>query len=166
MPALSTVEDQRNEFLARREIVCDFEGNVKKLDAIEAVTKEYSLEGKLVIPVRLQNHVGRTSTTGTFFVYEDESLAKKHVEPSVLARIEKLREAAKAKDAEAAKAAEAEAESKEAEPEEKKADAGAEAESKEAGTEDAKPEEKKADAGAEAEKPAEAGSAGPAGESK
>ena len=99
MPTITTTNDVRNEFLSRREIVCDFEGSagtLRKLDAVDAVTKEHSLEGKLVIPVRLQNHVGKSHTTGTFFVYDDESLAKKHIDPSVLARIDKLRDAAKA----------------------------------------------------------------------
>lgn len=99
----------KNEFLSRRELVCDFDGGagiLKKLDAVDAVTKEHSLEGKLVIPIRLQNHVGKTHTTATFFVYEDETLAKKHITASVLARIEKLKEAAKAESEKPAEVAE------------------------------------------------------------
>ena len=105
MLAITTVNDVKNEFLSRREIICDFSGGagiLKKLDAIDAVTKEHSLEGKIVIPIRLQNHVGRSHTTGTFFIYEDETLAKKHINKSFLDRIEKLRtakaEAQKAKE--------------------------------------------------------------------
>ncbi len=103
---MKTVSDVRNEFLSRRELVCDFDrgaGVLKKLDAVDAVVKEHSLEGKTVVPIRLQNHVGKTHTTATFFVYDDESLAKKHITGSVLARIEKLKTAK----AEAAKPADA-----------------------------------------------------------
>jgi len=82
----------KNEFLGRRELVCDFEGAAGRLrrpEAVEAVRAEHGLEGKLVVPVRLQNHVGRTHVTGTFFVYEDEASARAHIDPSIMARIEK-----------------------------------------------------------------------------
>lgn len=108
LPSITTINDVRNEFLSRRELVCDFEGGsgtLKKLDAIKAVIKEHSLEGKVVVPIRIQNHVGKKYATGTFFVYDDEALAKKHIIPAVFKRIEKL-ETAKA---EAEKPAETEA---------------------------------------------------------
>jgi len=87
-----TASDVKNEFLGRRELVCDFEGAAGRLrrpEAVEAVRAEHGLEGKLVVPVRLQNHVGRTHVTGTFFVYEDEASARAHIDPSIMARIEK-----------------------------------------------------------------------------
>jgi len=87
-----TASDVKNEFLGRRELVCDFEGAAGRLrrpEAVEAVRAEHGLEGKLVVPVRLQNHVGRTHVTGTFFVYEDEAAARAHIDPSIMARIEK-----------------------------------------------------------------------------
>lgn len=108
MPTITTVNDVKNEFLSRRELVCDFHGSagtLKKLDAVDAVTKEHSLEGKLVIPVRLQNHVGKTHTTATFFVYDDEALAKKHIPKSILDRIEKLKTAKAESEKAAAEAA-------------------------------------------------------------
>ena len=98
MPSIKTLSDVKNEFLARRELVCDFDdasGRIKRAEAIEAVSKEHGLDGKLIIPVRLQNHVGQTHTTGTFFVYEDEAVAKAHIDPSVMERIEKSKAADK-----------------------------------------------------------------------
>ncbi|MDD9809135.1 MAG: hypothetical protein EB824_01525 [Thaumarchaeota archaeon S15] len=92
MAQVRTVSDVRNEFLGRRELVCDFEdaaGRLRRPEAVEAVRAEHGLEGGLVVPVRLQNHVGRTHVTGTFFVYEDEAAAKAHIDPSIMARIEK-----------------------------------------------------------------------------
>ena len=35
--------------------------------------------------------MGRTTVTGTFYVYEDEGLARKHVNPTVFARLERLK---------------------------------------------------------------------------
>ena len=98
MSVVKTVSDVANTFLARREIVCDFvakSGQLKKLEAIEIVQKELGLGDKVIIPIRLKNHVGKTTVTGTFYVYDDENLAKKHVNPSILARLEKARKALK-----------------------------------------------------------------------
>ena len=62
------------------------------------ITKEYKLDGKIVIPIRLKNHTGRPVITRTFYIYDDEELAKKQVNPTIFARLEKD----KAKPAEAA----------------------------------------------------------------
>ena len=115
MSLIEKLTDTDNSFLSRREIVCDFRGlggKLKKTDAIDMITKEYKLDGKVVIPIRLKNHTGRPVITGTFYIYDDEELAKKQVNPTVFARLEKD----KAKPAEAeAKPAEAEAKPAEAE---------------------------------------------------
>ena len=110
MSMIEKLSDTDNSFLSRREIVCDIRGlggKLKKIDAIDMITKEYKLDGKVVIPIRLKNHTGKAIITGTFYIYDDEELAKKQVNPTVFKRLEK----AKAKPAEAeAKPAEAEAE--------------------------------------------------------
>ena len=64
------------------------------------VTKEFKLDGKVVIPMRLKTHVGMSKVTGIFYVYDDEGLAKKHINPTIFSRLEKT----KAKIAEAEKA--------------------------------------------------------------
>ena len=79
---IQTLNDENNSFLSRREITCDFKGlggKLKKMEAVKMITKEYKLEGKFVIPIKLHNHTGQSKITGVFFVYEDEKLAKKHV---------------------------------------------------------------------------------------
>jgi ribosomal protein S24E len=110
MSIIQTVNDVNNTFLSRREIVCNFTGlggKLKKLEAIDMITKEFKLSGKVVIPMRLQTHVGKPLVTGTFFVYEDEALAKKHINPVIFERLEKSK----------AKLAEAESAATEAQPE-------------------------------------------------
>jgi len=62
-----------------------------------------------------------SKVTGTFYVYEDEGLAKKHINPTIFSRLEKT----KAKIAEAEKAA-ADAAAAEAPAEEAAAEAPAE----------------------------------------
>ncbi len=75
--------------------------------------------------MRLKTHVGMSKVTGTFYVYEDEGLAKKHINPTIFSRLEKT----KAKIAEAEKAeAPAEEEKTEAPAEEEKTEAPAEEE--------------------------------------
>jgi len=113
MSIIETVSDVNNTFLSRRELTCNFAGlagKLKKLEAIDMISKEFNLGKKVIIPIILRGHSGKTTTTGTFFVYDDEVLAKKHVNPTVFSRLEK----AKAKQAEAQKTEE----SAEAKPEE------------------------------------------------
>ena len=101
MSIIETLTDVDNSFLSRRELTCNFAGlggKLKSLEAADMVTKEFKLDGKFVIPMRLKTHVGKSLITGTFYVYEDEGLAKKHVNPTIFSRIEK----SKAKIAEAA----------------------------------------------------------------
>lgn len=139
MSLIETVTDVKNSFLSRRELTCNFTGlggKLKKMEAVDMVTKEFKLDGKVVIPMRLKTHVGKPLVTGIFYVYEDEVLAKKHVNPTIFARLDK----AKAKIAEAA-AEEA-----------KKEEAPAEEASKDA---EVKSDEKPAEEVKKEEKPAE-----------
>lgn len=94
MPIIETVGDIKNPLLSRREVTCNFVGlggKLKKLDAINMITKEFKLDGKMVIPIKLQCQVGKPLVTGTFYVYDDETLAKKHVNPAIFARLEKAK---------------------------------------------------------------------------
>lgn len=94
MSIIEAVSDVNNAFLSRRELTCNFAGlggKLNKLEAIDMITKEFKLDGKVVIPMRLKNHVGKSLITGTFFVYEDENLAKSHVNPTIFKRLEKAK---------------------------------------------------------------------------
>ena len=113
MSMIETLSDENNSFLSRREIVCDFNrlgGKLKKLEAVEMVTKELKLDGKIVIPIKLQNHTGQPKITGTFYVYDDEKLAREHVNPIIFSRLDKAKNPSEEKkdektaDAEPAKA--------------------------------------------------------------
>jgi len=94
MSLIETVSDVNNTFLSRRELTCNFVGlggKLKKLEAIEMISKEFKLDGKIVIPIRLDNHVGKPMITGTFYVYDDEELAKKYVNPVIFSRLNKAK---------------------------------------------------------------------------
>ena len=113
MSMIETLSDENNSFLSRREIICDFKalgGKLKKLEAVEMVTKEFKLDGKIVIQMKLQNHTGQPKITGIFYVYDDEKLAREHVNPTIFARLDKAKSPKeekkdeKAADAEPAKA--------------------------------------------------------------
>ena len=136
MSMIETLSDEKNSFLSRREIICDFKGlggKLKKLEAVEMITKEFKLDGKIVIPMKLQNYTGQPKITGTFYVYDDEKLAREHVNPNIFARLDKAKSPKeekkdeKAADAEPAKAdaepAKADAEPAKADAEPAKADA-------------------------------------------
>jgi len=122
MSIIETITDVNNTFLSRRELTCNFAGlggKLKSLEAADMITKEFKLDGKVVIPMRLRTQVGKSLITGTFYVYDDEGLAKKHINPTIFSRLEKTK----------AKIAESEAAAKEAEApaEETTADATVEA---------------------------------------
>jgi ribosomal protein S24E len=136
MSMIETLSDEKNSFLSRREIICDFNGlggKLKKLEAVEMITKEFKLDGKIVIPMKLQNRTGQPKITGTFYVYDDEKLARKHVSHVIFDRLDKAKNTKeekkddKAADAEPAKAdaepAKADAEPAKADAEPAKADA-------------------------------------------
>ena len=111
MSIIETITDVDNKFLSRRELTCNFAGlggKLKSLEAVDMITKELKLDGKFVIPMRLKTHVGKPLVTGTFYVYDDEGLAKKHVNPTIFSRLAKTK----------AKIAEAETAAKEAATEE------------------------------------------------
>ena len=111
MSIIEMLTDVDNGFLSRRELTCNFAGlggKLKSLEAVDMVTKEFKLDGKFVIPMRLKTHVGKPLVTGTFYVYEDEGLAKKHVNPTIFSRLEKSK--AKVAEAQAAEASKKEEE--------------------------------------------------------
>jgi len=139
MSIIETTTDVENSFLSRRELTCNFAGlggKLKTLEAVDMITKEFKLDGKVVIPMRLKTHVGKPLITGTFYVYDDEGLAKKHINPTIFSRLEKT----KAKIAEADAAAK-EATTEEAPTEETPAE-GSEVKADDAPKEETKPEEK------------------------
>ena len=127
MSMIETLSDEKNSFLSRREIICDFKGlggKLKKLEAVEMVTKEFKLDGKIVIPMKLQNRTGQPKITGTFYVYDDEKLAREHVNPTIFARLDKAKSPKEEKkDEKAADAKPAKADEKAADAKPAKADA-------------------------------------------
>ena len=139
MSMIETLSDENNSFLSRREIICDFKGlggKLKKLEAIEMITKEFKLDGKIVIPIKLQNYTGQPKITGTFYVYDDEKLAKEHISPIIFERLEKAKNPVEEKNDAKAEKADAPADKPDAKAE--KADAPAD-------KPDAKAEENKSD---------------------
>lgn len=109
MSMIEVTRDVKNPLLSRREISCTFKGlagKLKRMEAAEMISKQFNLEGKLVIPINLRNDTGRPLLSGTFYVYEDEKLAREHLNAAVFKRLEKAK-AAPAKEGEAAAPAEA-----------------------------------------------------------
>lgn len=127
MSIIETVSDVNNTFLSRRELTCNFAGlggKLKKIEAMDMISKEFKLDGKIIIPIKLKNHVGKSLVTGTFYVYDDEKLAKKHVNPVIFTRLEKDAKSSEGKTSEI-KAGETVEEKKENEPtKEVKSEAG------------------------------------------
>ncbi|PBO84722.1 MAG: hypothetical protein COA77_08060 [Thaumarchaeota archaeon] len=138
MSMIETVTDVNNSFLSRRELTCNFAGlggKLKKMEAVDMVTKEFKLDGKVVIPMGLKTHVGKPLVTGIFYVYEDEALAKKHINPTIFARLDKVKAKMEEAAAEEAKKEDAPAKEESKDVETKAEDKPAKEESKEGKTE-------------------------------
>ena len=109
MSMIETVSDIENSFLSRREITCNFQGlggKLKRKEAVDMITKEFNLSDKTVIAINMKNQTGRPNVTGMFYVYDNEELAKKQVNPTIFERLERQEK----KDAEAAPAEEVKSE--------------------------------------------------------
>jgi ribosomal protein S24E len=94
MSMIEVTRDVRNPLLSRREITCTFRGlagRLKKLEAIDMISKQFNLEGKVIVPILLKNETGKPLLSGTFYVYEDEKLAKQHLKAAVFKRLEKAK---------------------------------------------------------------------------
>ncbi|MGI0089776.1 MAG: hypothetical protein ACREAF_05480 [Nitrosopumilaceae archaeon] len=94
MSMIETVRDVKNNLLSRREITCTFKGlggKLKKLEAIDMISKQFKLDGKIIVPIMLKNETGRPMTSGTFYIYDDEKTAKAHIKPAIFKRLEKAK---------------------------------------------------------------------------
>jgi len=92
MSMIETVSDVENSFLSRREITCNFQGlggKLKRKEAVDMITKEFNLSDKTVIAINMKNQTGRPNVTGMFYVYDNEELAKKQVNPTIFERLER-----------------------------------------------------------------------------
>lgn len=126
MSMIETTRDVQNKLLLRREITCTFKGlggKLKKLEAVDMIAKQFKLEGKVIVPIMLKNETGRPMISGTFYVYDDEKLARAHVKPAIFKRLDKAKGGGEKAEGEAKEAAPAETKEapaeKEAKPEKK-----------------------------------------------
>ena len=99
MSMIEVINDKTNSFLERREITCNFKslgGKLKQTEAVDMITKECKLDGKMVIAVKMKNQTGRPNISATFYVYDDEELARKQVNPVILERQDRKKAKAEA----------------------------------------------------------------------
>lgn len=141
MSMIEVTQDVKNNLLSRREITCTIKGlsgKLKKIEAIDMVTKEFKLDGKVIVPIKLKNETGRPMISATFYVYDDEKLAKQHVKPAIFTRLDKAKTGGEKKEEKAAP--------------EKKEEKPVKAEDKKTEEKPAKKEEKKAEESKSAKK--------------
>ena len=126
MSMIETTRDVQNKLLLTREITCTFKGlggKLKKLEAVDMIAKQFKLEGKVIVPIMLKNDTGRPVISGTFYVYDDEKLAREHVKPAIFKRLDKAKGGGEKAEGETKEAAPAETKEapveKEAKPEKK-----------------------------------------------
>ena len=102
MSMIEVVNDKTNSFLDRREITCSFKavgGKLKQNEAVDMITKECKLDGKTVIAIDMKNQTGKPNISATFYVFDDEKLARRQINPVIFERLD--RNKAKAEEAKA-----------------------------------------------------------------
>ena len=113
--SLQITNKTENGFMRREEIHCEFTnlgGRLTKTQAKEMVAKELNKDAESIISIKLQTHVGKTLLTGLFYIYDDQELAKKHINPKIFKRIEKAKSKLEEKESKDEKVVEKSAESK------------------------------------------------------
>jgi ribosomal protein S24E len=131
---IEVTRDVKNDILSRREITCTFKGlagKLKRLEAVDIISKQFKLDGKVIVPIKLQNETGRPMVSGTFYVYDDEKLARQHVKPAIFKRSDKAKAGGEKAEGEAKEAPAEKAEEKKAEDKPKKEEKKAEEKPKE-----------------------------------
>ncbi|MCX8191425.1 MAG: hypothetical protein N3F06_01295 [Nitrososphaerales archaeon] len=73
---------EENRLLRRKEYVCRFPsaaGLIKRNEAVEALASALKIEKEKVYLIKLSTTSGSRDVIGTFYVYDDEKDAKKHL---------------------------------------------------------------------------------------
>ncbi|HEY7756690.1 MAG TPA: hypothetical protein VIA08_00500 [Nitrososphaeraceae archaeon] len=76
---LVVLRDYDNQLMNRRELQVMFRnvsGNIKKKDAIEAISKTNKVDSKTIIPIEIRCNMGSTDVNAFFHIYKDEKSAK------------------------------------------------------------------------------------------
>ncbi len=92
MSMIEIVNDKTNSFLDRREITCNFKavgGKLKQNEAVDMIKKEFKLDGKTVVAVSMKNQTGRPNISATFYVFDDEKLARRQINPVIFERLDR-----------------------------------------------------------------------------
>jgi len=107
MSMIEIVNDKTNSFLDRREITCSFKavgGKLKQSEAVDMITKECKLDGKTVIAIDMKNQTGKPNISAKFYVFDDEKLARRQINPVIFERLDRKKAKAEEAKAEEAKA--------------------------------------------------------------
>ena len=81
--------DENNVLLNRREVACIFKGMGGKLsrkDAVDMLKEELNID-KMIIPIRLSCESGKRDVKALFYIYDDETTAKKYLPEYLFKRL-------------------------------------------------------------------------------
>lgn len=83
-------KDVNNVLLNRREVSCIFKdmgGKLTRADAIKMLKEELNID-KIVLPIKLSCESGKRDVKALFYIYDDESTAKKYLPEYIFKRLE------------------------------------------------------------------------------
>ena len=79
---LQVLDEHKNSLLSRREInivMKGIAGNIKRIDAAQAIAHRYNVDKKTVIPISMLCQTGKKDLYGKFYIYDTEEQAKRHL---------------------------------------------------------------------------------------
>ncbi len=82
--------DENNVLLNRREVACIFKdmgGKLSRADAIKMLKEELNID-KMIIPIKISGESGKRDVKGLFYIYDDETIAKKYLPEYIFKRLE------------------------------------------------------------------------------
>ncbi|HET7149365.1 MAG TPA: hypothetical protein VFI73_12810 [Candidatus Nitrosopolaris sp.] len=86
---LVTIEDRKNPLLGRQEMSVIFKnsaGRIKRTEATDIVAKQNNVEKRAVIPISMVCGKGMTDIRAVFYIYTDETEARKNLPRYILLR--------------------------------------------------------------------------------
>ena len=87
--SLEKIETVENPLLERTEISALFiskSGSLTRKQAIDLISKKTRIDSSAVYAINLSNSSGSTHIIGTFYIYNEESLAKKYLPNYIIKR--------------------------------------------------------------------------------
>ena len=88
--SIMVIEERHNPLLNRIEVKCKINGrngNLKRSDVVKLLAETLNYSNRFIVPISMQGEHGTNDLKCLFYVYEDESIARKQLPKYIIARL-------------------------------------------------------------------------------